>query len=69
MEEKLFSDRRWWDNPGGILSQCGDCIHWHGFGKCDCYDPIVPKEILDKSFPGTEMYDEHYCPYMEWISR
>lgn len=63
--EKLYSDKRWWVDPGAISSQCGECKHWQGYCKCDCYDPEVPREILDKSFPGTEEYDENYCPYIE----
>ena len=61
--KKPYSDRRWWDNPMPISSLCGDCLHWHVFGKCDKYETKVPREVLDKSFPGTENFDENYCPY------
>lgn len=65
MEKKPYSDRRWWEASAGIDSQCGDCIHWHGFGVCDCYSPLVPEELMAQSFPGTENYKEDYCPYRE----
>ena len=65
MKKKSYSDPRWWDNPTPISSLCGKCRYWHGFGKCDKYETKVPQEILNKSFPGTENYDENYCPYRE----
>lgn len=63
MDKKLYSDRRWWDNPMPISSLCGKCSRWHGFGKCDKYKDSVPEEVLEKSFPGTEKFDNDYCPY------
>lgn len=63
MEKKPYSDRRWWDNPMPIFSLCGKCKHWRGRDKCDKYDSIIPEKVMDKSFPGTEEYDENYCPY------
>lgn len=61
--KKPYSDKRWWDDPKPISSLCGECALWRGFGKCDKYETKVPKEIMDKSFPGTEKFDENYCPY------
>ncbi|MCI8748492.1 MAG: hypothetical protein HFH67_11625 [Lachnospiraceae bacterium] len=63
MEKKLYSDPRWWDNPMPKSSLCPECIYWQGFLKCDKYEQKVPMEVLDKSFPGTENFDENYCPY------
>ena len=66
MWEKPYSHPRFWDNPMPVFSQCRDCRYWHGRGKCDKYEPDrVPEEVMDKSFPGTEEYDENYCPYRE----
>ena len=61
MEEKSYSDRRWWDNPMPVSSLCDKCIHWKGFGKCEKFKDKVPREILEKSFPGTRNFDEGYC--------
>ena len=63
MEKELYSDRRWWDNPMPKSSMCAECKYGRGFLKCDKYETKVPREILDKSFPGTENFDENYCPY------
>lgn len=63
MEKKPYSERRWWDNPMPISSLCDKCIYWKGFGKCEKYEDKVPRETLNKSFPGTENFQEDYCPY------
>ena len=63
------SDSRWHDNPGFIPSLCGKCKYWRGFGKCDKYNPEIPKSIMDKSFPGTSGYDDNYCQYRESTSQ
>lgn len=63
--KKPYSDRRWYDNPGFIPSLCGSCKYWRGFGKCDKYQEKVPQEFLDKSFPGTDKFEENYCLYRE----
>lgn len=62
---ELYSDRRWYDNPGFIPSLCNDCENWLGRGKCNKYPLKIPKEISDKSFPGTENFEENYCGYRE----
>ncbi len=36
---ELYSDRRWYDNPGFIPSLCNDCENWLGRGKCKKYAP------------------------------
>lgn len=63
-DKKPYSDKRWWDNPMPVFSLCGKCKYWKGFGKCEKLS-TVPDEILDKSFPGTERFDENYCQYRE----
>lgn len=63
--DKPYSDRRWHDDPKGIPSLCGTCKHWLGFGKCKKYEGKAPKEILDKSFPNTQKFDENYCEYRQ----
>lgn len=63
MEKKPFSDKRWWDNPMPISSDCSSCQYTKGFGKCDKYPEGIPKEMRDQSFPGTENYNRHYCNY------
>lgn len=63
MEKKPYSDRRWWDNPMPISSLCNICENWLGRGKCKKYQDKVPREILEKSFPGTERFEEDYCEY------
>lgn len=63
MEKKLYSDPRWWDNPMPKSNLCPECIYWQEFLGCDKYKPEIPMEILKKSFPGTEDFDENYCPY------
>ena len=60
---KPYSDSRWHDNPMPKSSLCAECKYWRGFLKCDKYETKVPREILDKSFPGTEDFDENYCPH------
>ncbi len=65
MERKSYSDRRWYDAPMAITSQCCECIHWRGFGECEFYAPRIPMELTKKSFPGTRNYDEYYCQYRE----
>lgn len=63
MEKKPYSDPRWWDNPMPKSSACGNCKFYQGFLKCEKYNPKIPMAILDKSFPGTEEFDENYCPH------
>lgn len=65
MEKKPYSGRRWFDNPMPISSLCNQCKKWKGRGKCEKYIPQIPSEVIDKSFPGTENFDEGYCPYRE----
>lgn len=60
---KPYSDKRWWIAPRGITSECGSCIFDFGFGKCEKYPDGIPKETIDKSFPGTEEYKKKYCKY------
>ena len=50
---ELYSDRRWYDNPGFIPSLCNDCENWLGRGKCKKYVPKIPRE----------RFDENYCAY------
>lgn len=65
MSKKPYSDPRWWDNPGFIFSLCDSCKYGPS-GRCSKYPGgETPKELLDKSFPGTENFDENYCPYRE----
>ena len=47
---ELYSDRRWYDNPGFIPSPCNDCENWLRRGKSKKYVPKIPREIRDKSF-------------------
>lgn len=47
MSKKPYSDPRWYDDPGGISSQCNTCAHYHGFGKCDAFPERIPRKILD----------------------
>lgn len=63
MEKRPYSDHRWWDNPMPKDSACGRCKFYHGFLKCEKYEPTIPTDILDKSFLGTVTFDENYCPY------
>lgn len=65
MDKGSYSDRRWSDNPMPVFSLCGKCKYWKGFGKCSMHEPIIPEVIFEKSFPGTEKYDEDYCPYRD----
>lgn len=60
---KPYSDKRWWIAPRGITSECGNCIFDFGYGKCEKYPDGIPKEMIDKSFPGTEEYKKKYCKY------
>lgn len=60
-----YSDKRWHDNPGFVPSLCNSCSNWLGRGKCKKYMPKIPNEIMDKSFPGMEEFDEDYCEYRE----
>ena len=64
MEKKPYSDRRWWDNPGFVGSLCNNCKFGPAF-ECKKYPNGIPRELLFKSFPGTENFDENYCPYRE----
>lgn len=59
--EKPYSDRRWWDAPMAIDSECNVCIHDYGYGKCAKYPSGVPREIVKQSFPGTDNYNKNYC--------
>lgn len=63
MNKKPYSDRRWNDNPMPISSLCNDCAYWLGRGKCKKYEPKIPSEIMDKSFPGIEEFEKNYCQY------
>lgn len=63
MYEEPYSHPRWWDNPMPKASACGNCKFYQGFLKCEKYDSKIPMDILDRSFPGTENFDEAYCPY------
>lgn len=58
-----YSDKRWWIAPRGIDSDCNSCIFDYGFNKCEKYPDGIPKEIVKKSFPGTEAYKKKYCKY------
>lgn len=60
---KPYSDRRWWDVPKAISSQCNECCYDGDFAKCEKYPDGIPKEILKQSFPGMEGYKEDYCSY------
>ena len=60
---KPYSDKRWTDVPKAIDSQCGDCIHHYGFGKCEKYPDGIPKELLKQSFPETRNYNKKYCEH------
>lgn len=63
MGQKPYSDRRWYEAPGWIESECCTCQFDQGFAKCDKYPEGIPREILDSSFPGTEEYKKKYCKY------
>lgn len=63
MNEKPYSDKRWWDNPMSIMSECAFCYYDRGFGKCDKYPEGIPAEMRDQSFPGTENYKKNYCKF------
>lgn len=58
-----YSDKRWWIAPHGISSDCGKCKYHLGFGKCEKYPDGIQKDLLKKSFPGTEEYKKKYCKY------
>lgn len=58
---KPYSDRRWWDAPKAIRSECGDCVNYYGYLKCKKYPDGAPKEVINQSFPGTEEYNKNYC--------
>lgn len=60
---KPYSDRRWWDAPKGIDSNCNTCKLYLDFAKCEKYPDGIPGEIIDKSFPGMDDYKEKYCKY------
>lgn len=62
---KPYTDEKWYDNPGFVPSLCNECPNWLGRGKCKKYISKIPDEILNKSFPGSEKYDEKYCSYRE----
>ena len=64
MEKKPYSDRRWWDSPGFIASLCGKC-KFGPSSQCSKFPSGVPRELWVKSFPGTENFEENYCPYRE----
>ena len=62
---KSYEDKRWHDNPGLVPSLCNQCKNWNGRGKCKKYAPKIPDKIMDKSYLGTEQFDENYCLYRE----
>lgn len=66
---KPYSDRRWWDTPKPIDSECNFCIHDHGFDKCDKYPEGMPKSVIKQSFPGTSGYNKNYCDMKELKKR
>lgn len=76
MKQKPYSHPRWWDNPMPRFSLCDTACKYRldilksekrgemPFVICEKRGEI-PWEIFDKSFPGTEMFDENYCQYRE----
>ena len=44
-------------NPGVISSQCNNCKHYQGFGKCDAYPDNIPREIIGNQFEHTTPYE------------
>lgn len=65
MEKKPYSDRRWWEAPKAFASECSECIHDHGYAKCDKYPKGIPKEILNQSCKGTPEYKKGYCSNLQ----
>ncbi len=65
MGSKPYSNSRWWDNPMPVDSLCNNCKYYQGYLNCGKRKSKIQRDILDKSFPGTEKFDENYCQYRE----
>lgn len=61
--DKPYSDKRWWDAPKPVISECNSCGYHYGFGKCEKYPEGIPEEKLRQSFPGTGKYNKKYCEH------
>lgn len=63
MWEEPYSHPRWWDNPMPVSSLCEKCEYCRRGVTCEKYPLQIPDELYDKSFPGTDEFDENYCSY------
>lgn len=54
-----YESERWRCDPGATGIMCNDCIHYHGFAKCDAFPDGIPHDLIyreehDTPFPGDK---------------
>ena len=52
-----YDSKRWRCDPGARAGFCNNCVHYHGFLKCDAFPDRIPTELIyrdehDTPFPG-----------------
>lgn len=49
---KPYSDKRWYDDPGGKSAPCTDCVYYKGYYKekgivvCEAFTNGIPVEVI-----------------------
>jgi len=62
MNQKPYSNPRWWDVPKSEVLVCCKCVHYLGRANCVAFPERIPKELLtveishDKPYPGDGGY-------------